>query len=208
MHVNSHYLLGMIVAIAAYSLYQYPLFITTLIIAAAVAQDFDFLLSKWAPSNNHRRLFTHSIFPTIIALIIALISNLSWIFFIALSIFTHVLVDMLDWGLNLFYNGTIIGLAALLPEKDSSHLDFPSMGYYYRKFFFTSRYMTSKWFLIADLILLLLTLMLMIFTQFPWPFLLIGYIVAWSYHLYSYSSEKKKNEALKALNLEEKNKYL
>lgn len=208
MHINSHYLLGMIVAIISYYYFQYTFLITLLIIAGAVAQDGDFLLSKWAPFNNHRRLFTHSVWPTIIILLIGLITMTSWIIFISISVFTHIFVDMLDWGVNFWYNGKLIGPAVLLPEKDTSHLDLPSMGYYYRKFFFTNTYMHSKWFLLTDFVLLILTVFLMVVTQFPWIFLIMGYVLAWGYHLYSYISEKRKNIELMNSEIKDNKVYL
>ncbi len=208
MHINSHYLLGMIVGITAYYYFQYPFIIILLIVGAAVAQDGDFLLSKWAPLNNHRRLFTHSIWPTVLLFLIGILMNVSWIIFATISVFTHVLVDMLDWGLNLWYNGKLIGIAILLPQKDTNQLDLPSMGYYYRKFFFTDTYMSSKGFLLADLGLLLLTIVLMVITQFPWVFLMLGYIIAWAYHLHAYISEKRKNFELLKNRIEDKKKYL
>jgi len=194
----------MIVGIISYYYFQFPLLITLLIIAGAVAQDGDFLLSKWAPLNNHRRLFTHSFWPTIIILLIGLITAIPWIILISISVFTHIFVDLLDWGVNFWYNGKLIGPAILLPEKDTDHLDLPSMGYHYRKFFFTSTYLRSKLFLFMDLGLLILTVVLLVVTQFPWPFLILGYVVAWIYHLYSYNSEKRKNNALMNNHIEDK----
>ena len=116
MQVNSHFALGMIVGLISYHFFKFPLMITLIIIGAAAIQDLDFLFSKYAKNNNHRYFFTHSIWPTVIVVSIGLILGEAWIIITGISIFTHIFVDMMDWGLNLFYNGKIIGLGLLNPE--------------------------------------------------------------------------------------------
>lgn len=208
MQVNSHFALGMIVGLISYHFFKFPLMITLIIIGAAAIQDLDFLFSKYAKNNNHRYFFTHSIWPTVIVVSIGLILGEAWIIITGISIFTHIFVDMMDWGLNLFYNGKIIGLGLLNPELKGKTIDYEAEGIYYKQFYFTKKYFSSKLFVSMDLAFLITCIVLIIVTQFPWPFLMIAYVITWAYHLNRYFQQKKENERYKNEGIEDNKNYL
>ena len=89
--------------------------------------DLDFLLSKYAKNNNHRRLLTHSLLPYIPLLILG--PFFPFVLALGIGAIVHILTDTLDWGTALltpFYRDPIGGI---LPHPPKEIVEIPN----YRK---------------------------------------------------------------------------
>jgi len=97
-HANTHVAIGVIVT-GIFSIFI-PLNALTFFLAVcgAFAQDCDFILSKYAPEENHRRLLTHTIWPGLAAMAIGGIAEIPWIIIAGINSLVHIFFDCLDWG--------------------------------------------------------------------------------------------------------------
>lgn len=135
--------------------------------------DFDFLLSKYAKNNNHRRLITHSFIPYLCLLVIGIFIPL----FLILGIcgVVHILSDTLDWGTALFapfYKDTLGGI---LPKPPKEIIEIPD--YRKRQCWFTKTYYTSFTLFIMEILFGLTALFSIIFIDFQFLWVLIFYFL-------------------------------
>ncbi len=84
-----------------------------LAICGSFAQDFDFLLSKYAQDENHRLLITHSIWPGVVAIAVSFPLAMPWVNVAGINSLCHVLVDSVDWGVTLIGQKKLFGFQIL-----------------------------------------------------------------------------------------------
>lgn len=150
--------------------------------------DLDFLLSKYAKGNNHRRLITHSLIPYICLLIIGIFIPI----FLILGIcgVVHILTDVIDWGTALFsplYNDTIGGI---LPTPPQEIIDIPD--YKKRQCWFTKTYYTSIIMIISELIFGLAAVLLIVFINISYVWIILFYLLFLGLNLNFYRQCKRK----------------
>ena len=196
MHINSHYAVGLLFGILSHHYYGFDILIILIIIGAAFVQDVDIIFSASAPEKNHRMLITHSIWPATMVLIIAFVLNISWLIIAGFALLSHTLIDMLDWGTNIFYTGKIYGARFLLPEEDRQHLKDLVEKDELSHSFFTQRYYHSIVFRLIELVLISSVVLLMITTRFPYYWLGFLYIPFFGFHTLMRRTEEKRAASL------------
>ena len=134
MHANFHFAVGVIIAsVSNYILSNVTGFLLTLIefgiiIIFALGADFDILfvllLKNIDEDRGHRFFITHSIYPFVAILIfgISLAISLSYhiIWICSLAYLSHLILDCIDGGINLFYTERYYGLFLL--TRNEKHL--------------------------------------------------------------------------------------
>lgn len=131
LHLNAHLAMGTVVAVVATRLVPVPLSPVELAacILASCVVDADFVFTRVARDRNHRMLPTHSLLVPcacwLLAAIVAFTSlqhaSIAWMLVACgANILVHLLVDSIDWGLNLFLRGRLVGLKLLLGARTSA----------------------------------------------------------------------------------------
>ncbi|NVM29711.1 MAG: hypothetical protein HWN65_12785 [Candidatus Helarchaeota archaeon] len=135
--------------------------------------DFDFLLSKYAKNNNHRRLVTHSLIPYICLLIIGIFFPLALI--LGICGVVHILSDVIDWGTALFapFYGEPVG--GILPKPPKEIIEIPN--YRKRQCWFAKTYYTSKILLVLEILFGAAATVLIILTDLWYLALLLFYFL-------------------------------
>jgi len=193
MHVNVHYAVGVIFAsITAFFIPQLPLIDYLIIVAGGFIVDFDFLLSRFTKEENHRNFITHSLYPPSIIIIIGIISavifNYQILWIAALAYFSHIALDCIDWGVNLFQTHKTYGLFLLVSKDDLNfHSDINSM---IRKnlekdpHYFTRVYFNNPIIVTIEIIISITGFgLLFLFSPEFW-YVYIGFFITLEYHLY------------------------
>lgn len=186
MHITFHYAIGVICAAILSRLTPLSPLLFCLVIAASIFPDLDIIFSKFALNLNHRMLITHSLyFPLILFLFGIVLDNIILIF-IGISYFSHVFVDLLDWGTNFFYNGKIYGFRFLLKKEEYDHVPELLQREKIKKWFFVRRYYHSKLtFLLEISIVVIMGLVLLLMAPNFWYFV-FGYPITLSFHIMEY----------------------
>jgi hypothetical protein len=84
-HANTHVAMGIIVTgiISVFVPLTWWQFI--LAVCGAFALDLDFVLSRYAPEENHRRLITHTIWPGLLGIVLGEILAFPWLIIAGIS---------------------------------------------------------------------------------------------------------------------------
>lgn len=104
MYPSAHFSSGIVVVAILRFLNVIPLTIVPSILLGVVLPDFDFILNRWVPNNNHRRLITHT--PVLwigISLIDYFLLHTGFIFWISLAALFHLVLDLFDWGIMISF---------------------------------------------------------------------------------------------------------
>jgi hypothetical protein len=194
MHLTFHYAIGVILAGILYLIQPINEIIFGFIIIMAMFPDLDFLFSKFAPDNNHRMLITHSLLVPVLIIILSAIFNNLILLFSGLAYFSHVVIDLVDWGNNFLGLGRLMGIRILIaPEERGNVLELLKQEKI-PKWFFVRRYYQSPLIFVGELVGFLG--MLSIFTLITpnrWYYI-FGYILVLGVHLYEYYSLKNNAE--------------
>ncbi len=192
MHINVHFGIGLIFASVTHYFIQLNFFTFSFIVLCGFISDFDIIFKKYAKDHNHRMLITHSIYISLIIIIIGLILNEIWVLMGGIAYFCHILIDLIDWGTNFFYNKKMFGLRILLsPEErvDLSHIINDKEN---RQFFFVQRYYSSKLMIFLEIIIgISMFIALFVFAINYWYFL-FGYIFFFAFHFSEYIGLKNR----------------
>ncbi|MHA1264334.1 MAG: hypothetical protein ACTSRS_03785 [Candidatus Helarchaeota archaeon] len=127
--------------------------------------DFDFLFSKYAKDNNHRRLITHSLFPYLALLPLGLFYQV--LFILGLCGIIHILTDTVDWGTSLFSPIIKEPLGGILPTPPKEVVEIPN--YKKRQCWFTKVYYASSIIVVLEIFfggLAILSILLIDLTYF------------------------------------------
>ncbi len=129
MHLNAHLAFSTAVVLLLVTLL--PIHLSFLEVAACivagVAVDGDFIFLRFAWHKNHRMLLTHSVLVPVAFILLSICffllapsTSLVWTAWIcAISVLVHDGVDSIDWGLNFFANGKLVGKKILYGGKTS-----------------------------------------------------------------------------------------
>lgn len=108
-HANTHIAFGITITALLSLVIPLTWLDFLLAVCGSFAQDFDFLLSKYAKDENHRLLLTHSLWPGVAAIFLAFPLAMPWIFVAGINSICHVFFDSLDWGVTLFGQKVLFG---------------------------------------------------------------------------------------------------
>nr|MDO8084454.1 hypothetical protein [Candidatus Sigynarchaeum springense]MDO8118552.1 hypothetical protein [Candidatus Sigynarchaeota archaeon] len=127
MHLNAHLAFGTAVTLLLVNFLQLHLsFLEVAIcIAASFVVDTDIVLLRFARHKNHRLLPTHSMLLPFALIVLSACflflvegTSLVWAAWTcAINVLVHDVLDSIDWGLNFFANGKIVGKKVLLGGK-------------------------------------------------------------------------------------------
>ena len=131
MHLNAHLAIGTLVAFAGIALVPVELsFLEVVaIILSACAIDADFLLTKYARDQNHRMLPTHGVAVPVACVagfvltlfLLPAYQSLPWTLLLCgTNVLVHQIVDSVDWGLDFFHAGRLVGARILLGGKSAA----------------------------------------------------------------------------------------
>jgi len=189
MHINTHVAIGIILSLLYYKFIDNFLFNTILIFCICFLIDFDFMLSKYVKTKNHRILPTHGLFIYFLFILIFYIISLFGfyipiILFIGIAGISHVLIDCIDWGIGLlspFSNKIFFGI---LPKPPESIINEQSLRK--RQCWFTTTYYKSKLLLIIDIIIFIISIISLIYLNilFWWYYLIYFFFL--TIHLLEY----------------------
>ena len=144
--------------------------------------DLDFIFSKFAKNNNHRRLLTHSLLPYLALAALGFIYPL--FFILGLCGVVHLLIDVIDWGTALFapfYRDPIGGSLPQVPPNIISESDFQQ-----RQCWFTKTYYGSKLILTVEVLIALLAIALILILGVQYLWLMVFYSLFLAFHLTHY----------------------
>ena len=135
--------------------------------------DFDFLLSKYAKNNNHRRLVTHSLIPYFCLLIIGIFFPLALI--LGICGVVHILSDAIDWGTALFapFYGEPVG--GILPKPPKEIVEIPD--YRKRQCWFVKTYYASRFMIALEVLFGVIAILLIIFIDVLYLWVTIFYFL-------------------------------
>jgi hypothetical protein len=186
MHGNAHVALGIIIAGIASFFIELNFWTAAFIVACSFMHDFDIFLLKYIPKGNHRLFFTHSIYPALLLGLLGFILSQYWLVIAGIAYLSHLTVDSIDWGLNLFYTGKLYGLRTLLPTYDMEELERILAKEPIRQFYFPRRYYAAKWVKITEIFLLcaMVAVLILLIPQY-WYFGFL-YPFLFSYHALEY----------------------
>jgi len=137
-------------------------------------------------------LFTHSIIPGAIIIILGLIFNLISVIIGGLSYFIHIIIDTFDWGTNFFYfQKKLVGLKLLISKEEFNNISKYLSQYRNPQSFFDQKYYGDSICLIVETLTFIL--MIIFITQFAleYIFLITLYFLFLGFHLYRHFSLKK-----------------
>ena len=193
MHINVHFGIGLIIASVTHYFIQLNFFTFSFIVLCGFISDFDIIFKKYAKDHNHRLLISHSIYPSLIIIIIGIILNEIWVLMGGIAYFCHILIDLIDWGTNFFYNKKMFGLRILLsPEErnDLSHIindKSPN-----RQLFFVHRYYSSKVMIFLEIIIGISTFIAVFVFAINYWYFIFGYLFFFGFHLSEYIGLKNR----------------
>ena len=196
MHINVHFGMGIIIASLTNYFIPLNIFTFSFIVLCSFILDFDIIFKKHAKDQNHRMLISHSIYPSliiiIIGIIIGIIFNEIWVLMGGIAYFCHILIDLIDWGTNFFYNKKMFGLRILLTPEERIDLSHVINDKENRQFFFVQRYYSSKLMIFLEIIIgISMFIALFVFSINYWYFL-FGYIFFFAFHFSEYIELKNR----------------
>lgn len=200
MHMNVHFAVGIIIAsITTYFIPTTNIFEYLFIVLCSIGPDFDFILAKFTKEKNHRNFFTHTIYPSLIILVIGIIiSNIfgfNYIWIGGLAYISHIGLDCLDWGVKIFYTKNTFGLFLLITQDEKNlHSDLEKFITSEGKedaFFFIDRYYRNILVLTIDIFLSILGFALMFLFSPQFWYVFFGYFLCLEFHLYQKRKAKK-----------------
>jgi hypothetical protein len=129
MHLNAHLAFSTAVVLLLVTLLPIHLSFLEIgtCIVAGFAVDGDFVLLRFVRHKNHRLLPTHSVLVPVAFILLSICllllvkgTSLVWTTWTcAINVLVHDALDSIDWGLNFFANGKLVGKKILLGGKAS-----------------------------------------------------------------------------------------
>lgn len=156
--------------------------------------DLDIFFLKHIKEENHRMLITHSAIPCIVIVICALIFSQSYFFLLALSYFSHIIIDTVDWGVNLFYfPKKLFGLKLLISNEEQEKISDILNQYKHNQSFYNFRYYDSTIILLLETLFFSVMLFSISLFALKYIYILLIYIFAFIFH-FTYHQRLKKLE--------------
>lgn len=192
MHINVHIAIGVITTSFLHYFFNFTVLEFVLIVIFSFICDFDIFLSKYAKDNNHRLLITHSIFPSIVVIIIGYILNWSALIISGFSYSFHIFIDTLDWGTNIFYfQKKQIGFKLLISKEEFENLPKYLAKYKVPASFFDEKYYNNKICLGVEIILFILMIIFIVLFAPQYIILVLLYFIGLYFHLQRHFTLKK-----------------
>jgi hypothetical protein len=189
--------MGIIIASLTHYYIQLNFFTFSFIVLCGFISDFDIIFKKHAKDHNHRMLITHSIYPSLIIIIIGILLNSIWVLMGGIAYFCHILIDLIDWGTNFLYNKKMFGFRLLLSPEERIDLSHVINDKKNRQFFFVQRYYSSKLMIFLEIIIgISMFIALFVFSINYWYFL-FGYIFFFAFHFSEYIELKNRKKGTK-----------
>jgi len=206
LNTNTHYAMGLIIASTLNFWYTLNIWEYLFIVFCAFCADLDYAFSKYAEDKNHRNFITHTIYPSILFICLGILLNylihFPFLFFTNFIIIivggiayaSHIVLDLLDWGLNPFYTYHTLGLYLTLTQHEKN-LSRPKTIIQREKqkdkYFFIKRYYSTTSILIIDFIISVIGfLFVFVFNPQFW-YVNFGLFILIEFHLYF----KRKSES-------------
>jgi len=195
-HINTHIAFGLIIASIYHALFEINLYQFMLIVLFAFIADLDIFFLKYTNEENHRMLISHSIFPCIFFFTIGFIFNSIVIIACGVAYLSHILLDTIDWGTNLFYfQKKTIGFMFLISKEEIENLKDYLSNYKVTRSFFDFRYYDSKLMQSLEIFLFIVMFFFMIFFALEYILMIILYFIGLSIHLYTHYHLKELERA-------------
>ncbi len=186
MHVTFHYALGVVIAgIASQFFFLTPIYFGIIVLAACLP-DIDILFKKYAPDNNHRQLFTHSLYPGIIISAFGIIFGEKVIILFGIAYISHIFIDLFDWGTNFLFTGKTYGPRLLLKKSEHDSVMNLLKNEKIPKWFFVRRYYSARYILLLEIAGLLSMSVILVFMARKYWYFSFGYLFALSFHTREY----------------------
>ena len=186
-HINIHLALGLIIASIYHAFFKVDLFQFTLIVSCALIADLDIIFIKYTKVENHRMLISHSIFPCILFFIIGFFSSSTLILTCGLAYLSHILLDTIDWGTNLFYfQKKPIGLMFLISKEEIENLNDYLSNYKVARSYFDFKYYDSKFMQSFEILLFIAMLFFMIFFAVEFILMIVVYFIGLGIHIFTH----------------------
>jgi len=193
MHSTFHIALGIIIASITHIFYPLNFWSYGFIVFCAFGVDFDIFLGRFLEESNHRMFFTHSLIIPAVGLLMGFLFDWVWLIMGAISYLSHLIFDMVDWSINLWYFQKIpVGLMLLWKKSGKIDIDKKMKEHKNPSWFFNKLYYSH--FLIVFLeVLAFVTMILLIFiyTIEFWYFLL-AYFALFLIHMVDYFESKRR----------------
>ncbi len=158
----------------------------------AFLSDFDVFFSRYAKDQNHRNLISHSIIPSIIIIVLGLLISWPALVISGFAYFTHVMVDMFDWGTNLLYfPKKTFGPRLFMSKEEEENLLKILTQYKNGASFFDFKYYNSKLALIIEALLFVLMMVFIILLAFEYILISLIYFLGLCFHLSRHYHLKK-----------------
>jgi len=159
---------------------------------SAFLSDFDVFFSRYAKDHNHRNLITHSIIPSAIIIVVGLVFYWPALIISGFAYFMHVVVDMFDWGINLFYfPKKTYGPRLFMSNEEEENLSKILTQYKNGVSFFDFKYYNSKVALIIEALLFILMVFFIIVLAFEYILISLIYFLGLYFHLSRHYHLKK-----------------
>jgi len=137
-------------------------------------------------------LFTHSIIPGAIIIILGLTFNLISVIIGGLSYSIHIIIDTFDWGTNFFYfQKRLVGLKLLISKEEFNNISKYLLEYKNPQSFFDEKYYGCKACLILETLVFILMILFLTFFAFEYFLVVIIYFLFLGFHLYLHFDLKK-----------------
>ncbi len=184
MHINSHFAIGIIFSSLFHYFLNFSLLNFTLTVIFSFICDFDVFFSQYAKDHNHRMLFSHSIIPSLLIIIIGLLINWPVLYLSGFTYAIHIFIDTLDWGTNFFYfNKKLLGLKLLITKEELENLPNYLMKYQKSESFFDAKYYTNKYCLGIEFLLFILMILFVSMFALEYIWLIAFYFIGLYFHL-------------------------
>lgn len=206
MHSNVHYAIGLFIASVTAIFLSLNVFEYAFIVFCSTIPDLDFIFKKFARDGNHRNFITHTVYPSIIMIVVGILVDIFYfgtilniiyfhqvIWIGGIAYLSHIMIDFIDWGLNPFFTNHHFGFYLLITQHEKNLAHPRTVIDRERKkdqWFFVKRYYSTRTVLLLDTIISIAGfLSVFAFTPQFWYFP-IGMFLLLEYHLY----QKKKAE--------------
>ena len=196
MHINVHLAFGVIVASITNYFMPLNIFTFSFIVLCGFISDFDIIFKKYAKDHNHRMLITHSIYISLIIIIIGIIIGIIfdeiWVLMGGIAYFCHILIDLIDWGTNFWFNSKMFGLRILLSPEERIDLSHVIEDKKYRQFFFVQRYYSSKLMIFLEIVIGISMFIALFALAINYWYFILGYIFFFAFHFSEYIGLKNR----------------
>ncbi|MFX1273942.1 MAG: hypothetical protein ACFFBP_12310 [Promethearchaeota archaeon] len=157
------------------------------IVVCAFVADFDIIFLKFTKEDNHRMFFSHSIFPSLILFVSGILFNSYFLNICGVACLSHVFIDTIDWGTNVFFfKRKIIGFKFLITKEEFDNIESYLVKYKVARSFFDFRYYQSKLMMTLEIGFFLAMMVFMISFSLVFILMIMLYFIGFVLHLFTH----------------------